>query len=101
MNTRRLLDFGPKQLRLAGKLLSAIGTIHDRTLRLKTSVTPEWNPSSGYVYLVDESFNVAMFDGDFLSDWYVCPVCSNEGFLGSFREHGKPCCHQVATPSGN
>lgn len=91
MNTRDLMDFGIKELRLAAKLLSVFKTAQDRTMRLGDKVTPEFNPDSGYVFLIDSNFNIAMLNGEELEDWLRCPQCECEGFVSDL-EKGAPCC---------
>ena len=80
-NTRDLSQLGYRELRIAGELLSALKTEKDKTRYLSEGIAIEFNPSSGNVFLVDEDFNVAMMNGEFLEDWFSCPQCGAEGFL--------------------
>ena len=95
------MDFGLNELRVAGKLLSLLGTDKDHTIRLKKNITPEYNRDSGLVFLVDESFHVAMVNGECLEDWYVCPECYAEGFLKEFKMNQSKCCQGVVAPCQN
>lgn len=96
-NTRDLMDFGIRELRLAARLLSLLKTAQDRTMRLGETVTPEFNPDSGYVFLIDSNFNVAMVNGDTLEDWLMCPQCGVEGFASDLEaECAAPCCKAYA-----
>lgn len=97
-NTRDLMDFGIRELRLAARLLSILKTAQDRTMRLGLHVTPEFNPDSGYVFLIDSEFNVAMLNGERLEDWIMCPQCGTEGFAADL-EQGSPCCKNHAKES--
>lgn len=97
-NTRDLMDFGTKELRLAGRLLSLLRTSSDHTMRLGDKVTPEMNFDSGYVFLIDSDFNVAMVNGDRLEDWLMCQQCATEGFVSDL-EQGHPCCKAYAKES--
>lgn len=99
-NTRDLMDFGIRELRLAARLLAVLKTAQDRTMRLGDTITPEFNPDSGYVFLIDSDFNVAMLNGDTLEDWLMCPQCGIEGFISELeREGASPCCKQYAKDS--
>lgn len=96
-NTRDLMDFGRRELQLAGNLLRLFRTSKDRTLKLGTKVTPELNPDSGYVFLIDDNFNIAMVNGDYLEDWLLCPTCAHEGFVSDFEKpEASPCCRGYA-----
>lgn len=94
-NTRDLRDFNFEELHRAGKLLQLVKTDKDHTFRLGTHITAELNPSSGYVFLVDENFNVAMLNGEHLEDWLICPKCKNEGFISTLASSGA-CCKSYA-----
>lgn len=90
-NTRNLMDFRLRELREAARLLALLKTKYDRTLRLGPIVTPEYNPDSGFVFLIDSNFNIAMINGQFLEDWHRCPNCGREGFLDALNR-GAVCC---------
>jgi hypothetical protein len=46
-----------------------------------------FNSNSGYVFLSDEDFNVAMLDNGKLEQWFSCPNCGYEGFKEDMK-HG-------------
>ena len=81
-NTQDLSKFGFREIGLAADLLAAWSdnkTVED--LSLYDDVHIEFNPNSGYVFLVDEEFNVVMLNGDGkLENWESCDICGNEGF---------------------
>jgi hypothetical protein len=87
-NTRDLLNFGYRELDMAGTLLKTFQTVNDDTKYLNSNVTIEFNQSSGNVFLVDEDCNVAMMNGHQLEDWFSCPICGHEGFKKDM-EHGE------------
>lgn len=91
-NTRDLMDFGTRELRLAARLLSLLRTAQDRTMRLGEKVTPELNPDSGYVFLIDSDFNVAMVKDGALEDWTTCCECGAEGFISDMEKLNSSCC---------
>lgn len=91
------MDFRLSELRQAARLLSLLKTSRDHTLRLGERVTPEYNPDSGLVFLVDDNFNVAMLKGDHLEDWLVCPQCHTEGFRDTLENQtAAACCKAYA-----
>lgn len=92
-NTRDLMEFGVRELRLAAQLLSAFKSAKDLTFRLGTQVTLEFNPDSGFVFLVAPDFSVAMVNSlGYLEDWLRCPECQSEGFEGQLAAQDSPCC---------
>jgi hypothetical protein len=95
-NTRNLFDFSIKELRQAALLLSALKSDRDHTQKLGPIVTPEYNPNSGYVFLIDSNFNIAMLNGNSLEDWHRCPECKAEGFIETLNR-ASPCCKNHVT----
>lgn len=85
------MHFGRRELAIAGKLLRLFRSPQDRTMRLGEHVTPEFNPDSGMVFLIDEEFNVAVERDGYLEDWIACPICHNEGHPDS-PALASPCC---------
>ena len=95
-NTRDLMDFGRRELSLAARLLSLLGSEKDITFRLSEKVTPELNPDSGYVFLISDNFSVAMVNSKgFLEDWVMCD-CGAEGFISELEKSTSPCCKTYA-----
>lgn len=87
--------FGIDQLYEAEKLLEAMrlqGLPHDF---FKAGVCPAWNNESGLVFLINDEYQVCMFNRDkpYLKDsyslesWYNCPICGGEGFWDEFEKH--------------
>ena len=97
-NTQNLADFGNVEREEAGILLSTLGTSRDHTQFFgDRGVAVEFNPMSGYVFLVDEDYNVAMMNGDVLEDFITCPNCGGEGLASDFKEDNEDeCCHEYA-----
>ena len=88
------MHFGRKELAVAGLLLRLFRSPQDRTLRLGEQITPEYNPESGLVFLIDTNFNVAMERNGYLEDWVVCAACGAEGFVDS-PAFARPCCKAI------
>ena len=83
--TNDLSSFGIKELREAGELLIAYADSHPDFLG--DGVQVWFNSNSGYVFLSDEDFNVAMLDNGKLEQWFSCPNCGYEGFKEDMK-HG-------------
>ena len=88
MNTRDLSQFGYRELDSAGELLKALKSDKDKTEYLDHPLSIEFNPNSGNVFLVDEDCNVAMMNGEYLKDWFSCPICGHEGFKEEMPHEG-------------
>jgi len=78
--TTDLADFGGRERKMARELLEAWSEqglpedFDDDEVRI------HFNRHSGYVFLSNASFEVAMLNGDNLESWYYCPYCGHEGF---------------------
>jgi hypothetical protein len=86
MNTRKLENFGYRELDLARELLNAM---IDEGLPEgfdPDGVAIEFNPDSGYVFLVNNEFQVAMMNGDSLELYYILPHSGEEGFRDELEE---------------
>lgn len=73
-------QFGYREREMAAELLTASvkqGFPEDFS---DEGVTIAMNMNSGYVFLTNENFDVAMMNGDKLESWYTCPYCGLEGF---------------------
>jgi hypothetical protein len=78
--TADLSRFGYRELQMAAELLHALKTSNDATRLLGDDVSLCMNTASGYVFLSDEDYNVAMMNGHVLEDWHTCSECGWEGF---------------------
>jgi hypothetical protein len=100
-NTRDLSKFGQRERAIAGELLRTLGTVRDKTKYLDHDVAVEFNPMSGFVFLVDDSYNVAMMNGHDLEDFHTCPNCGGEEVASDFREYNTDeCCQEYADELG-
>ena len=86
--TTDLTDFGFHELRMAAELLTAY--CEQPPKFLTDGVRTMMNTHSGFVFLTDEDFNVAMMNGDKLEQFFSCPECGAEGFAEDMSN--KPCC---------
>mgnify|MGYP003113101840 CR=1 FL=1 len=101
-NTQDLSQFGYREKEEAATLLQAQGSHRDDTQFLGDGVNVEFNPMSGYVFLVDEDYHVAMMNGDRLEDFHTCFDCGGEGLASDFIEDNgsSRCCLQTAADLG-
>lgn len=88
MTTTDLKDFGFRELKMAAELLNAYCKTPPEFLT--NGVQVMMNTQSGYVFLTDEDFNVAMMNGDTLEQFHSCPECGAEGFAEELPE--SECC---------
>jgi hypothetical protein len=85
--TTDLSKFGGIEIETAIDLLKAYN--EQGAEYLEDNVHICFNNNSGYVFLMDEDYNVAMLNGDKLEQWFYCPNCGFEGFKGDFIKHSK------------
>ncbi len=86
--TMDLSEFGSRELRMAGELLTAYGETPPDFLG--DGVQVMMNRDSGYVFLTDEDFAVAIMNGDRQAEWLFCPECAAQDFAEDLPNHD--CC---------
>jgi hypothetical protein len=75
--TENLADFGSRERAMAGELLSA-----DLPRNFNGSgVRVAFNMNSGYVFLVNDDYQVAMMNGYHMAIFHTTPYHGHEGFL--------------------
>lgn len=82
--TTDLSEFGWKELDEASKLIAAYA---DKTPDfLASGVQVMMNVQSGFVFLTDDEYNVAMINPETqkLEQFFSCPECGNEGFTTDY-----------------
>lgn len=87
MTTTDLEKFGIRELKMLEKLLKAFreqGLPHNFDA---SNVVPMLNLDSGYVFLTNSDYDVAMLNGDKLEKWHHCSNCGHEGFLEDFEHN--------------
>ena len=89
--TTNLSDFGYRELRLAAELLTAY--CDTQPDYLGDGVHVMMNRYSGYVFLTDEDYTVAMMNGDTLEQFHSCPDCGAEGFAEELPDNA--CCQAM------
>ena len=90
--TSDLSKFGARERKMAGELLLAAsrGLPDDFA---DEGVTVMFNTSSGYVFLTNDDFQVAMMNGDKLESFYYCNECGCEGFKDDMPDECAGCRH--------
>lgn len=84
--TENLAEFGSRERKIAAKLLSDDWpeAFYDKNVRIG------FNRESGYVFLVNDDFQTAMFNGDTIELWHNTPDHGHEGFLSDLLENLDP-----------
>ena len=84
--SENLADFGYRERQLAGDLLKA--TLPDNFSHHGVRVA--MNASSGYVFLVNDDYQVAMFNGDQLAIHHTTSYSGLEGFIDELLDEYSP-----------
>ena len=95
--TSDLSHFGMRELKMAAKLLVAYCAAPPDFLGNGLCVM--MNMHSGYVFLTDEEFTVAMMNGDKLEQFHSCSECGAEGFAEELQEC-RDCCAEYLSEIG-
>lgn len=74
-NTQDWSKFGEVEIEKAKELLS-----HIKEIDSHGKVAVEFNPNSGFVFLVDEDYRVWMMNDGQIQQFFSCPICGHEGF---------------------
>jgi len=91
-HTTNIAEFGHVEREEAGQLLTTLGTLNDKTKNFSLDgVHVMFNKMSGYVFLTNDEYQVAMLDGKELLDYYSCPDCGHEGFAHEFEDVDSCC----------
>lgn len=82
MTTTNLADFGFREIKMAGELLTAYSENPNVCPYFSSEgVQLMMNQNSGNVFLTDEECNVLMMNGNDLEGFYVSPYSGHEGFF--------------------
>lgn len=87
--TSDLAQFGWREKKIAAELLLAAdkGLPNDFD---GEGVTVAMNKNSGYVFLTNSEFQVAMLEDGKVVSFYSCPECGEEGtWNDSIKDHGR------------
>jgi hypothetical protein len=75
--TENLADFGSRERAMAGELLSADLPRNFNAVGVRVAM----NMNSGYVFLVNDDYQVAMMNGYHMAIFHTTPYHGHEGFL--------------------
>ena len=84
--TENLADFGSRERHMAAELLAA--SLPDNFYNKGVKVA--MNMSSGYVFLVNDDYQVAMMNGDTLQVFHTTPYDGLEGFIEDLISENDP-----------
>jgi hypothetical protein len=98
-NTQDLAKFGYRELSETVDLLKEYCKLGCNDF-FSDGVAVELNPNSGYVFLVDDEYNVGMLNDGKLEQYLNCPECGREGFVSELKADGGECCWKYLVESG-
>jgi len=98
--TSDLSKFGWRERRMAAELLTASCDNGFPDDFAYDEVTIAMNMGSGYVFLTNADYQVAMMNGDKLESFYSCPECGHEGFKGEMEHDGSAECQSYLRDIG-
>ena len=87
--TMELKDFGYRELKEIAKILIEItrgGMALPEDFE-DDDLTINFNTNSGYVFLSNSNYEVAMLLDGKLESFYSCPECGEEGFFQDIKDH--------------
>lgn len=90
--TTDISRFGYRERRIAEKLLHLWNKNGLPKDFYEDEIQIMFNCYSGFVFLTNSEFQVAMIKKNKLESFYNCPECGFEGFQEDFKEGGNDCC---------
>lgn len=87
VTTTDLADFGYREIREAIDLLDMWMKHGLPENFYEDEVRVMFNVHSGYVFLTNSEYQVAMIRGDKLEESLACPECGREGFIEEFERN--------------
>ena len=97
--TTDLAKFGWRELKMAAQLLNAM-VEQGLPIDFADGVSVAMNTNSGYVFLTNSEYDVAMMNGDKLEEWHHCPECGHEGFKEDMAHAGSAECYRYQREIG-
>jgi hypothetical protein len=98
--TTDLAKFGWREKKMAAQLLAAMVEQGLPANFSDDEVTVMMNNSSGFVFLTNSDFQMAMLNRDRLEEWHSCPECGHEGFAEDMRHDGSAGCEEYLRDIG-
>ena len=88
--TENLAEFGYREIEMLSDLLNAWMKDGLPDGFDQSGIKPAMNKLSGYVFLINDEFQVAMLNGDELEIFHSFPYSGAEGFLSELIEEHDP-----------
>src|SRR5689334_16409234 len=98
--TTDLAEFGYREKKLAGELLQAMCSKGLPEGFDDSGVTIALNRNSGFVFLTNSEYQVAMMNNGKLESFYTCPQCGHEGFKDEMKHKGNAECRRYQKEIG-
>lgn len=98
--TSDLAKFGSRERKMTEDLLKAWREQGLPEDFYDDGVTVSMNMNSGYVFLTNSDYQVAMLNDDKLESFYSCPEDGVEGFKEDLLEEGNDCCKKYLEEIG-
>jgi hypothetical protein len=92
--TENMGEFGYREIKELSKILNAWVENGLPIDFHQEEVKPAFNKNSGYVFLVNNEYQVCMLNGDKLDIWHTLPYSGEEGFLCDLLELDSDSLHQ-------
>lgn len=92
--TSDLSRFGSRERKMAADLLLALNDHGAPPDFDDDGITVSMNTRSGFVFLTNAEYQVAMLNGGKLESFYSCPECGHEGFADEMDHEGKAACRR-------
>lgn len=88
--TESLSDFGIREIRILKHILEAWLDSGLPEQFTESGIRPAFNTYSGYVFLVNADYDVAMLNGNHLETFHSLPYSGKEGFLQELLKENHP-----------
>ena len=92
--TTDLGDFGYRELKMTRDLLHAMIEEGLPENFYFEGVKPMFNRNSGFVFLTNDDFQVAMLKDGKLEMYYICSECGEEGYREDLEDSPNDCCQE-------
>ena len=92
--TTNLADFGYRELKITEDLVDAMKEKGLPENFYFEGVTPMFNRNSGFVFLTNDDYQVAMLKEGKLEMFFTCGECGEEGFREDLEDSPNDCCQE-------
>ena len=92
--TTDLKDFGRRELAILADIINSWLEHELPKGFVEDEVLPMFNRNSGYVFLTNSEYQVAILNGNRLELFYTCGSCGHEGLRDDFDHNSNECCKE-------